>query len=471
MRRTKIIATLGPSCETPEQLDALVAAGMDVARLDLSAGDHEEHARACRNVREAAHRAGRPIAVLLDLVGPRIWVRCPPGPALDLPTGSEVLIDGSPAASAAPDRLLCDHRDLADDVRASDPILLDGGRIRLEVIAVQGRAARCRVAEGGQLPERADLRLPRGQISLPSLTLQDRDDLAFGVERLGVDFVALSSVRTAEDVRLARRLTSDRVPILAKIEKCQALDALDEILLSSAGCLVARAQLSIELPLDRVPLLQKEIIDRANLHGRLSIVTTQILESMVDRPVPTRAELADVANAVLDGVDAVQLSAETATGSHPVEAVRCLARLLEQVEASPRYQSLPEAALARKRDTVSTAVARAAVAASRQLGLKAIAVYTRSGELARMVSDLRPPAPIIAYTAQEAVWRRGAALWGIESRRTPAPFHETDRLVKYLTDDLLARGVAEPGDPIAIVSSTPPDRAGFGASMLQIVVL
>jgi pyruvate kinase len=471
MRRTKIIATLGPACSTPARIDALIAAGMDVARLDLSRGSHDEHARACEAVREAADRAGRPIAVLLDLAGPRIWVRGPPGPPLDLPAGAEFSIDGGPGAIASPGRLVCDHRDLADDVRAGDPILLDGGRIRLQVIAVQGRAARCRVAEGGELRELAELRLPRGQLSLPALTLQDRDDLAFGVERLRVDFVVLSSVRTAEDVRLARRLTSDRVPILARIEKGQALDVLDEILLSSAGCLVARAQLGIELPLNRVPLLQKEIIGRANLHGRLSIVGTQVFESMVERPAPSRAELGDVANAVLDGVDAVQLSAETATGRYPVEAVRCLAQLIEEVEASPRYQSQPEAALGRKGDTITTAVARAAVAASRQLGLKAIAVYTRSGELARMVSELRPPSPIIAYTAQEAVWRRGAALWGIESRRTPTPFHETDRLVKYLTDDLLARGIAQPGDPIAIVSSTPPDRAGFGASMLQIVVL
>jgi pyruvate kinase len=336
---------------------------------------------------------------------------------------------------------------------------------------VQGTLVRCAVIVGGVLSDHKGVNLPQSQVSLPSLTGKDREDLAFGVGQLGVDYVALSFVRTAEDLLLARKLSGDAVPIIAKIEKPQAVEHLDAIILAGAGCMVARGDLGVECPLRKVPLIQKEIVGRCNHHGRLVIVATQMLESMIERSVPTRAEVSDIANAVLDGADAVMLSAETASGKHPIEAVRCMAEVLEEVDSSARFQALPESALAREGSSVVTALARAAAAAARQLKLTAIAVHTRSGDFARTLSSYRPAVPIVAYTAREDVYRRSAALWGVQPRLLPAPFSSTDALVKALCQDLLARGVARRGEAVAVLSATPPDQPGYGASMLQVVVL
>ena len=471
MRRTKIVGTLGPSSHEPAVLDALIAAGLDVARLNFSHGTHEFHRQSAQLIREAADRAGRPVAVLMDLQGPKIRVGRLPGGSVQLTAGEELTLDCAPGATAAPGRVPCDHAGLPGDVHVGDPVLLDDGRMRLVVSWVGRSDVRCRVIEGGLLLERKGVNLPGSAVSLPSLTAKDELDLKFGVEELNVDFVALSFVRSAEDVFAARRLSGDKVPVIAKIEKPQAVQNAEGIILAGAGIMVARGDLGVEYPLRKVPLLQKDLITRANHHGRLVIVATQMLESMIERPVPTRAEVSDVANAVLDGADAVMLSAETASGKYAVPAVRTMAEILEEVDTSPRFLALPEAALARESSTVTTAVARAAAAAARQLGLAAIAVYTRSGELARMVSDYRPLSRIIAYTPRPEVYRRMAALWGVEPRLAPEPFRTTDFMVAHVTKDLLDRGVARQGDTVAIVGPTPPDRPGFGASMMQVAPL
>ncbi len=467
MRRTKIVGTLGPSSHDAAALDALIAAGLDVARLNFSHGTHDFHRESARLVREAADRAGRPIAVLMDLQGPKIRVGRLPGGQVLLLSGEEVVIDCVSAAEPRPGRVPCDHAGLPGDVRAGDPVLLDDGRLRLEVIAVGATEVRCRVVEGGTLLERKGINLPGSKVSLPSLTAKDRDDLTFGVHELHVDYIAISFVRSADDVRLTRQLSGDATPVIAKIEKPQAVQAIDEIILASAGIMVARGDLGVEYPLRKVPILQKELIDKANLQGRLVIVASQMLESMIERSVPTRAEVSDVANAVLDGADAVMLSAETASGRYPVDAVRNMAEILEEVESSSRYLAR-EGALAREGSTVTTAVARAAAAACKQLGLGTIAVYTRSGELARMVSDCRPNANIVAYTPRREVYQRLSALWGVIPRLAPEPFRTTDFMVQTLMKDLAARGPARRGETVCLVGPTPPDRPQHGASMMQV---
>ena len=470
MRRTKIVGTLGPSSHDAQALDALIAAGLDVARLNFSHGTHDFHRESCRLVREASERAGRPIAVLMDLQGPKIRVGKLPGGQVLLLPGEEITLDCAASAEPRPGRVPCDHAGLPGDVQVGQAVLLDDGRLRMVVTSVHAHEVRCRVIEGGMLLERKGVNLPQASVSLPSLTAKDETDLAFGVNELGVDFVALSFVRSADDVVRTRQLSGDRVPVIAKIEKPQAVANIDAIIAASAGVMVARGDLGVEYPLRKVPLLQKELIERANSQGRIVIVATQMLESMIDRPVPTRAEVSDVANAVLDGTDAVMLSAETASGRYPVEAVRTMAEILEEVEQAPRYLA-HEGALEQKGSTVTTAVARAAAAASKQLDLKVIAVYTRSGELARMLSDYRPHASIIAYTPRPEVCRRMAALWGVTPRLAPEPFRTTDFMVQFLMKDLLERGFARKGETVALVGPTPPDRPKHGASMMQVAEL
>ena len=466
MRKAKIICTMGPASREEPTLGRLVDAGMDVARLNFSHGNHEDHLRAIHNVRGAAERAGRPVALLLDLQGPKIRVGKIEGGKVRLETGAETIITVDQSVIGTAERFSCSYDGLIDDVSLGDPVLINDGAIRLEVIGISGKDVRCRVIVGGVLSDHKGINLPGTPVSIPAMTPKDIEDLKFGLEH-EVDYVAMSFVRNADDIRLIKRY-APTTPIIAKLEKPQAVDRVDEIAQLAEGVMIARGDLGVEMPLERVPLIQKTAIERTNYYGKIAIVATQMLESMVVSPQPTRAEVSDVANAVLDGADAVMLSAETATGAHPIEAVRTMAAIVEEVERSSRYQALPDPTLSRGESTFATAVARACAAAAQQLGIGTICVYTRTGETARQIAEYRPQARIVAFTASDVAYRRMALYWGVSARKVKRPFEATEDMIANIAQTLVGAGEAMRGEAIVIASAVPPNRPTFGASMMQI---
>lgn len=466
MRKAKIICTMGPASREEPTLGRLVAAGMDVARLNFSHGTHDDHLRALGAVRQAAEEAGRPIGVLLDLQGPKIRVGKIEGGKARLESGAETIISVEPGLMGNAQKFSCSYEGLPDDVSLGDPVLINDGALRLEVVGIAGKELKCRVLVGGVLSDHKGINLPGTPVSIPALTPKDIEDLKFGLEH-EVDYVALSFVRSADDIRLVKRY-APTTPIIAKLEKPQAVDRVDEIAQLAEGVMVARGDLGVEMPLERVPLIQKSTIERTNYYGKIAIVATQMLESMIVSPQPTRAEVSDVANAVLDGADAVMLSAETATGAHPIEAVKTMAAIVEEVERSARYQARPEAILDRGESTFATAVAKACAAAAGQLGIGTICVYTRTGETARQIAEYRPQARIVAFTASEVAYRRMALYWGVTARRVKKPFETTDELIANIAQTLVGAGEAMRGEAIVIASAVPPNRPTFGASMMQI---
>jgi len=466
MRKAKIICTMGPASREEPTLSRLVAAGMDVARLNFSHGTHDDHLRAIANVRKAAENAGRPVGLLLDLQGPKIRVGKVDGGKAKLEPGAEVTITTDPNVLGTPARFSCSYEGLPDDVSIGDPVLINDGAIRLEVIAIENREVRCRVKVGGTVSDHKGINLPGTAVSIPAMTQKDIEDLKFGLEH-EVDFVAMSFVRSADDIRLIKRY-APTTPIIAKLEKPQAVDRVDEIAQLAEGVMIARGDLGVEMPLERVPLIQKTAIERTNYYGKIAIVATQMLESMIVSPQPTRAEVSDVANAVLDGADSVMLSAETATGAHPIEAVATMAAIVEEVERSARFQSMPEATLDRGESTFATAVARACAAAAQQLGIGTICVYTRTGETARQIAEYRPQAKIVAFTASDIAYRRMALYWGVSARKVRRPFETTDEMIGAIAQTLVGSGEAMRGEAVVIASAVPPNRPTFGASMMQI---
>ncbi|HZX95652.1 MAG TPA: pyruvate kinase [Myxococcales bacterium] len=466
MRKAKIICTMGPASREEPTLSRLVEAGMDVARLNFSHGSHDDHARAISNVRKAAENAGRPVALLLDLQGPKIRVGKIEGGKVKLEPGAETIITAEQGVSGTPQRFSCSYEGLPEDLSIGDPVLINDGAIRLEVIGISGKDVKCRVVVGGMLSDHKGINLPGTAVSIPAMTPKDIEDLKFGLE-LEVDYVAMSFVRNADDIRLIKRY-APTTPVIAKLEKPQAVDRVDEIAQLAEGVMVARGDLGVEMPLERVPLIQKSTIERTNYYGKIAIVATQMLESMIVSPQPTRAEVSDVANAVLDGADAVMLSAETATGAHPIEAVRTMAAIVEEVERSARFQALPDPTLDRGESTFATAVARACAAAAQQLGIGTICVYTRTGETARQIAEYRPQARILAFTASDIAYRRMALYWGVTARKVKKPFDTTDEMIASVAQTLVGSGEAMRGEAIVIASAVPPNRPTFGASMMQI---
>ena len=467
MRKAKIICTMGPASREEPTLGRLVEAGMDVARLNFSHGTHDDHLKALAAVRKAAELAGRPIGVLLDLQGPKIRVQKIEGGKARLEAGGETIITVEPGFLGNAQRFGCSYEGLPDDVSLGDPVLINDGAIRLEVIGiVSKKEVRCRVLQGGTLSDHKGINLPGTPVSIPALTPKDIEDLKFGLEH-EVDYMAMSFVRNADDIRLIKRY-APVTPIIAKLEKPQAVDRIDEIAQLAEGVMIARGDLGVEMPLERVPLIQKTAIERTNYYGKIAIVATQMLESMIVSPQPTRAEVSDVANAVLDGADSVMLSAETATGANPVEAVKTMASIVEEVERSARYQAMPEAILDRGESTFATAVAKACAAAAGQLGIGTICVYTRTGETARQIAEYRPQARIVAFTASEVAYRRMALYWGVTARRVKKPFETTDEMIANIAQTLVGAGEAMRGEAIVIASAVPPNRPTFGASMMQI---
>ena len=457
MRRAKIVCTIGPACRDPAVLRRMIAAGMDVARLNMSHGTHETHARALEDVREAAGREGRSLAVLLDLSGPKIRLGELPGPVL-LHAGEEVRLvpKADPGAAGT---FPVNYPELARELAPGDRISLADGMIPLEVVAVEGEAVRVRVLSGGTVTSHKGLNLPGKGDALPSLTGKDREDLRFGL-RKGVDWVALSFVRSPRDIEPVRRVMEEegiRVPVLAKIEKRQALERIDAIVDAFDGIMVARGDLGVEIPIEDVPGAQKDLIRRAVRRAKPVITATQMLLSMVRSPRPTRAETTDVANAILDGTDAVMLSEETAMGEYPVETVATMARIAERAQdmAAPlpdRYEDLDVGG-------VPGAIARATWRLAKAVGARAIVTPTKSGSTARLVAATRPDVPILALSSEPGVVAALCLTWGVVSRPlTPAA--STEALFEACRHEARSLGLARAGERIVVTAGLPLETPG-----------
>lgn len=457
MRRAKIVCTLGPATSTYERIHELVAAGMDVARLNMSHGSHADHERFYRLVRQASDATGRGVGIVADLQGPKIRL----GQFAD---GPVELVDGDvftiTTRDVAGDKSICSttYDGLPGDVAPGDPILIDDGKVRLEVTAVDGPDVTTKVVVGGEVSNHKGLNLPGVAVSVPALSEKDKEDLRYALH-LTVDFVALSFVRSAKDVEDVRTIMREEgvpLPVIAKIEKPQAIERLDEIIAAFDGFMVARGDLGVECPLEDVPLIQAKVVDLARRNAKPVIVATQMLESMVSAPRPTRAEASDVAHALLDGADAVMLSGETSMGDYPVETVRTMARILEATERHGLHRM---AKIDWQPRTKGGVIAKAAAEVAERVGAKYLVAFTQSGDSARRLSRLRGPIPILAFTPVPAVRSQLALSWGIETFLT-SPVEHTDEMVRQVDDALLQIGRVREGDLVVIIAGSPPGIPG-----------
>ncbi len=453
MRRTKIVATIGPASSTEAVLDQLVAAGATVFRLNFSHGSHEDHSRAVTLIRSVAKRRGEAVAILQDLSGPKIRTTKVAGAnGIVLETGRSLVITTDETVIGTPERIGTTYEPLPRDVKPSDTILLDDGNLELRVLGTTAHGVNCEVIHGGLLKSNKGMNLPSVSLSIPALTEKDRADLAFGLS-LGVDFVALSFVRRAEDLREAKELIRSLggdAPLIAKIEKREAITNLASILEEADGVMVARGDLGVELSTEEVPTLQKRIIAMANAAGKPVITATQMLESMIDRARPTRAEASDVANAILDGTDAVMLSAETATGHFPVESVETMARIAGYTEENDEFQS-PVRLAGSSVSAVARSLARVASLVALEIEAPWIMAFTETGSTARHVSGFRPRARIAGVTPSEKVHRRLALHWGVIPILLP-PVSDADSLHLAGEQALRTAGYLKSGDRIVILA-------------------
>jgi pyruvate kinase len=460
MPRTKIVCTIGPASRSPDVLASLLDAGMDVARLNFSHGTHAEHAAVIAALRGLAERAGRPIAILQDLAGIKLRIGEIAAGPVTLAAGAAFTLTSRFVPGDAHEVSLS-YPDLPKSVRPGDALLLCDGDIELSVFESTDTDIRCRVVSGGPLSSHKGINLPTRSIAAPGLTAKDRDDLAFGAAH-GVDYVALSFVRSAADVREARAVLATHgvaTPLIAKIEKHEALGRIDEILAESDGLMVARGDLGVETPLEHVPLLQKMLIDRANRAGKPVITATQMLLSMVDNPRPTRAEVGDVANAILDGTDAVMLSEETAAGRYPAAAVATMKRIAEDTESAFPFEQWMRRFENKSLQTLPEAVAGAACELAEHIGAAVIVAWTQSGATARLVARHRPRRPILALSTLPETARRLALVWGV------VPFvaeesGSTDAMLARAPHLAAARGLLKPGQTAVITAGIPMGVAG-----------
>ncbi len=461
-RRGKIVCTLGPATSTDEAVKALVDAGMDVARLNFSHGDYADHEASYKRVRLASDVSGRAVGILADLQGPKIRLgRFAAGPTY-WANGETVRITVEDC-DGDHDRVSTTYKNLARDAQAGDRLLVDDGKVALVVDHIDGDDVVCTVTEGGPVSNNKGLSLPGMNVSVPALSEKDIEDLEFAL-RLGVDLVALSFVRSPADVELVHEVmdrVGRRVPVIAKLEKPEAIDNLEAIVLAFDAVMVARGDLGVELPLEEVPLVQKRAIQMARENAKPVIVATQMLESMIGNPAPTRAEASDVANAVLDGADAVMLSGETSVGEYPVHTVETMARILAATEehalqASERVQV---AEIEWDPHTKSGVIAKAAEEVAERVGAKYVVAFTQSGDSAKRMSRLRGPIPILAFTPVPAVRSQLALSWGVETFLT-APVEHTDEMVRQVDDQLLRIGRVREGDLVVIIAGAPPGIPG-----------
>jgi len=452
-RLTKIVCTLGPASIAEGIIEQMARAGMDVARLNFSHGTHAEHGLAIERIRSVEARIGKPLAILQDLQGPKIRLGAFEGGAATLRRGRPFVLTTTPGPGSA-ERVSISYEGFCRDVKPGDRVLIDDGRIALEIEDVRGDDVVCRVETGGVVQDHKGVNLPRTVVRMAVLTEKDREDLAFGL-RHGVDYIGVSFVRSAADVLEVREFINEHgsdTQVVAKLERPEALGRLDEILTATSAVMVARGDLGVEMPLEEVPVAQKEIIRKARLTRKPVITATQMLESMVSAPRPTRAEVSDVANAILDGTDAVMLSAESATGAFPVEAVRTLDRIIRRTEAA-----FPPASMDRpRRGEVSfpQAISDAAAFSAQELKARAIVAFTQSGSTARLISQDRPPVPIIAFAPSERVRRRLALDWGVFPRAITR-LTTIDEMVSAIEASLLADRSVRYNDILVIVAGAP----------------
>ncbi len=451
-RRTAIVATLGPATHTPERIRELIKAGVDVMRLNFSHATAEEHTHTFQIVRAIERELGRPVAVLQDLGGPKIRVGRLRGGAVELRDGQTLAITRTSMLGTSR-KISTTYPNLPRVVSRGNRLLLNDGTLELVVEDSSTEVIHTRIVRGGILNEHKGINLPGVSLRVPALTAKDLTDLDTGV-RLGVDYVALSFVRRAKDITAGRRALAARgarIPIIAKLENADAINALDEIVQAADGVMVARGDLGVELAPERVPILQKTIIHKANAAGIPVITATQMLESMVHSANPTRAEASDVANAILDGTDAVMLSEETAIGDHPIETVQMMDRIARVIESSNQKLSTAQVGLAH---TTVSSVARAACALARELRVRAIVVITRTGRTAELLSKHRPQEPLIAFTEEEPTARRLALWWGVNCFATAFQAH-TDAMITHVESELIRRKLVPAGDVIVLVGSAP----------------
>jgi len=451
-RKTKIITTLGPATDDEGVLRRLLEAGVDLVRINFSHDNPDAHAARIATVRRLAKESGRIVAVMQDLQGPRIRTgTLVGGRPITLRDGEPVVVTAE-AVEGTRERISTSFAALPQAVAPGDPILINDGLIELRVDKIRGAEVACTVVHGGELAEHKGINLPRARTAIQGLTAKDKEDLRFGLAH-GVDIVALSFVSGPEDAVEARRIIAERgqkVPLLAKIERPQALDRLDGILRAFDGVMVARGDLAIEVSVEMVPVAQKRIIERANVLGKPVIIATQMLDSMTRNPSPTRAEASDVANAVFDGADAVMLSAETAIGKYPEAAVQAMDRIIREAETL----SVPPPAGAPRQRTHARAVCDAAVTLARDIDVDAIAAYTRSGRTAQLLSKLRPPAPIFAMTEREAIARQ-LALWRGVVPLAIKSESRGEEMFSHINRELRARRLVDDGGLVVVVGTAP----------------
>ncbi|MFD5281105.1 pyruvate kinase [Streptomyces rubrogriseus] len=461
MRRAKIVCTLGPATDSYDQIKDLVDAGMDIARFNFSHGTHAEHEERYHRVRKASDETGRSVGTLADLQGPKIRLgHFGEGPVL-LERGDSFTITVEEGVEG--DRHTCGttYAGLAEDVTPGERVLVDDGKVCLEVTGVDGPRVRTRVVEGGMVSDHKGLNLPGVAVSVPALSKKDEDDLRWAL-RAGFDVVALSFVRSGRDILDVHRIMDEegrRLPVIAKVEKPQAVENIEDIVAAFDGIMVARGDLGVEMPLEQVPIVQKRAVKLAKRNAKPVIVATQMLDSMIDNARPTRAEASDVANAVIDGTDAVMLSGETSVGKHPTDTVRTMARIVEAAEEDILAKGLPPLTERNKPRTQGGAVARAAAEMGDFLGAKFLVAFTQSGDTVRRLSRYRSPIPLLAFTPEPATRSQLSLTWGVETFIGPH-VDSTDAMVDQV-DELLTRyGRCEKGDVVVITAGSPPGVSG-----------
>ncbi len=456
MRRTKIVCTIGPVSSSEKMIEGLIRAGMNVARLNFSHGDYASHRRVIRTIRKLERKLGMPVAILQDLPGPKIRIGAMAGDRVRLQTRGRLVLT-TRKVTGTELAVSVSFPGLTHAVKKGDPILLGDGEIELEALQVSKQEVRCRIVVGGILGSHKGIHFPRSSLNIRALTAEDKKDLAFGIEN-NVDLVALSFVRNSQDITYARRemhKLGANIPLIAKIEKHKALDNLDSILQNVDGLMVARGDLGLEIAQARIPAMQKRMIREANHLGKPVITATQMLRSMVWNPRPTRAEVADIANAILDGTDALMLSEETAAGDYPLEAVRIMAQVAEETETilepRQRFAGLPK--------TVPEAISVGAISLARDLDVKAFLIPTTSGSTARLIARYRPTQPIIAISPDPQTVKMLCLVWGVYPQSTRG-FKNTDEMVQVLQRKALESGIVKRGDLVVITAGLPLHQAG-----------
>ncbi|MDO8584175.1 MAG: pyruvate kinase [bacterium] len=464
-KRTKIVCTLGPASHSVEEITALVEAGMNVCRLNFSHGTHEDHAALIKNILATREATGEPLMILQDLQGPKIRVGDLPKEGVQLEKGKQVIFASGEAALP---KIGLTYENLYKDVQPGQRLLLDDGLLAVKVLRIDGTDVVCEVLEGGTLTSHKGLNLPDTKTSISSLSEKDKDDAAFGVAQ-GVDWMALSFVRTAEDVRELRRVIVDvesktsgvsktPIKIIVKIEKPEGVANFDEILAEADGVMVARGDLGVEMPVEQVPIIQKEIIHKCLAAAKPVIVATQMLDSMIRNPRPTRAEVSDIENAVIDHTDATMLSGETATGAHPLEAVQAMAASIKAAEGS-KYDNMPVEI--KPEEVTAEAMTNVASALSRATTAKAVLVATLSGNAARLMSRYRPELPIFAAVPDERVLHQLNVSWGVRPILIPADCTHVDQIAAYAFSTLVERGLLQPNDDVIFVAGEPLGMSGY----------